>query len=390
MATAALPDVLSQYLRTCTPKQIAAIISNLPTFQTEGAATVTANASNSSMNSLATARAKKRKLTSDDKAGKPLRPLNSWMAFRSYYSPIFMKTQQKAISGLMTKMWKEDPFKAKWTVLAAAYSAIRDNVDKSDAPLDEFLRISAPYIGIIEPGAYLELLGWKTTKLEGDVGALVRVFTPDLNSFDASLRTSNLSVEDLADHCYEVGYITLEALNAIKTRSLSMAMKPAMTVAQPAAKKLKVAAPTPTSPPQEEAAVFQPAMGSGNDFDLARVAAMLQADNTLTTTAEFPQNNLAAEVEQIVGAAEMQVAAADGMLASDSSAQQPNANDHGASATMYQQYITAEPDYSTFHPDYPHNILAFNPLVGDPFDIYDITNSEEMLMRFLDPTVFNL
>ncbi|EON67657.1 hypothetical protein W97_06800 [Coniosporium apollinis CBS 100218] len=388
MATAALPDVLSQYLKTCTPKQIAAIISNLPAFQTEGAATVTANASNGSMNSLAPTKAKKRKLASDDKAGKPSRPLNSWMAFRSYYSPIFMKTQQKAISGLMTKMWKEDPFKAKWTVLASAYSAIRDNVAKSDAPLDEFLRISAPYIGIIEPVAYLEVLGWKITKLEADVTALVRVFTPDLNSFDASIRTSNLSVDDLADRCYEIGYIALENLNAIKTRSLSMAMNPAMTVAQPAVKKVK-AAPTQSSPPQEQPAIAQSAINSGNDFDFTTLGAIFQPGNASTTTAELPQ--VAAEVGHIVSVAETQLAAADGMMANDFSVQHPNANGHGASATVYQQQFTiAEPDYSSFHPDYDFGTPSFDPLVGDAFDIYDITNPEELLRNFLANSVFDL
>lgn len=58
------------------------------------------------------------------------RPLNSWMAFRAYYSPLFTSLQQKDISGALTEMWAADPFHAKWTIVAKAYSVIRDQVGK--------------------------------------------------------------------------------------------------------------------------------------------------------------------------------------------------------------------------------------------------------------------
>jgi hypothetical protein len=75
------------------------------------------------------------------------RPLNSWIAFRAYYSPIFTTFQQKDISGFLKRMWNADPFKAKWTIVAKAYSIIRDKVGKAQAPLDVFLQIVCPHIG---------------------------------------------------------------------------------------------------------------------------------------------------------------------------------------------------------------------------------------------------
>ena len=47
-----------------------------------------------------------------------------------YYSAMFTSLPQKEISGFLTFMWKVDPFKAKWSVLAKAYSIIRDHQGK--------------------------------------------------------------------------------------------------------------------------------------------------------------------------------------------------------------------------------------------------------------------
>jgi hypothetical protein len=79
------------------------------------------------------------------------RPLNSWMAFRAYYATIFTTFQQKNISGFLTRMWQEDPFKAKWAIVAKAYSIIRDKVGKAHAPLDIFLQTVCPHIGKPDP-----------------------------------------------------------------------------------------------------------------------------------------------------------------------------------------------------------------------------------------------
>lgn len=136
------------------------------------------------------------------------RPLNSWMAFRCFYAHIFAHWQQKEISGFLTRMWQSDPFKAKWTIVAKAYSIIRDQVGKDRAPLGEFLQIVCPLVGIISPADYLDMLGWM--KPHGGVTEMVRWFVPDMNQFGVQLRVTNISADDIVRHCREIGYIVNE------------------------------------------------------------------------------------------------------------------------------------------------------------------------------------
>ncbi|KAF2433000.1 hypothetical protein EJ08DRAFT_608333 [Tothia fuscella] len=148
------------------------------------------------------------------------RPLNSWMAYRCLYATIFFSYQQKEISGYLTLMWKEDPFKAKWTLVAKAYSIIRDQVGKALAPLDLFLQIVCPVVGIVMPAEYLDKLGWMKTGTE-----MVRRFVPDVNLFDAHLRTTNLSADDIVRHCQEAGYIASELkTNTVHASKASLTM----------------------------------------------------------------------------------------------------------------------------------------------------------------------
>ena len=123
-----------------------------------------------------------------------------------YYSPIFTNLQQKDKSGFLTYLWSTDPFKAKWTILAKAYSVIRDKVGKQGAPLDNFLAINGPFIGIVAAEDYLVMLGWEIgTDEEGQIN-LRRGQEIDLASIDYDLLTTNLSVQDIIQHSYKWGY----------------------------------------------------------------------------------------------------------------------------------------------------------------------------------------
>lgn len=121
---------------------------------------------------------------------------------------LFTHLQQKDISGFLTFLWQTDPFKAKWSILAKAYSVIRDHEGKEKAPLDGFLSINANFIGIIEPGSYLVMLGWQIAA-DGD-GQIVlrREFEVNVNSLDVHLLTTNASVNDVVRNSYLHGYIT--------------------------------------------------------------------------------------------------------------------------------------------------------------------------------------
>jgi len=48
-------------------------------------------------------------------------------------------------------------------ILAKAYSILRGNREKEDAPLDEYFHIAAPMIGVISPEEYPNMMGWQLT-----------------------------------------------------------------------------------------------------------------------------------------------------------------------------------------------------------------------------------
>jgi Mating-type protein MAT alpha 1 HMG-box len=134
-------------------------------------------------------------------AGRPAkRPLNSFMAFRAYYSPAFKNVQQKSISGFVNRIWSGDLAKAKWAIVAKAYSNIRDRVGKEKAPLDAFLAISCPAMGILPPETYFEKMGWS---ISGAGCEPTRLFEAEAASFDL---TTYFSVEDLVIYCENLGY----------------------------------------------------------------------------------------------------------------------------------------------------------------------------------------
>lgn len=120
---------------------------------------------------------------------------------------MFASLQQKDISGLLTSLWHADPFKSKWTLLAKAYSIIRDRQGKQDCPLDIFLIINAPFVGIVPPKEYMTTLGWELMDGEGDNCTLVRRYVPDLKSFNKNIVGTGQSVYDIVQHSYEQGYI---------------------------------------------------------------------------------------------------------------------------------------------------------------------------------------
>ena len=139
---------------------------------------------------------------------------------------MFTSLQQKEISGCLTYLWQTDPFKAKWSILAKAYSLIRDSIGKEKAPLDSYLAINGPFIGIVPPEQYLEMLGWKIVAGEDGGKLLRRDFDVDFDSLNQDLLTSNVSVNDIIEYTYATGYIAADEGNLIVPDN-----EPAMTMA---------------------------------------------------------------------------------------------------------------------------------------------------------------
>ncbi|KAH8171592.1 mating-type protein MAT alpha 1 HMG-box domain-containing protein [Sarocladium implicatum] len=96
---------------------------------------------------------------------KRTRPVNAFVAFRSYYVKIFPGVPQKARSGCLTKLWAAERFRNRWALLAKVYSFVRDEM-VGKTKLAYFLHLSCPLMGILAPNEYLGTLGWAMSRDE--------------------------------------------------------------------------------------------------------------------------------------------------------------------------------------------------------------------------------
>lgn len=87
---------------------------------------------------------------------------------------MFPETPQKFISGFLTALWGQDPYRARWALVAKVYSFIRDEIGKDRISLSDFLGIACPFMKITDPTIYLSTLGWHVQKLEGEDPRLVQ------------------------------------------------------------------------------------------------------------------------------------------------------------------------------------------------------------------------
>ena len=101
-------------------------------------------------------------------------------------------------------MWQTDPCKGKWSILAKSYSAIRDSQGKANAPLEKFLAINGPLIGVIEPAQYLEALSWEVA-VDEDGQTVMRRRNGTLSGEQL---ITNISVNDVIRNSYDKGYFT--------------------------------------------------------------------------------------------------------------------------------------------------------------------------------------
>lgn len=138
--------------------------------------------------------------------------------------------------------------------MAKAYSIIREHKSKAAAPLDVFLALTCPYIGIINRSEYLTVMGWEVVD-DGGV-RLERRFVPDIASFPDTILTTNSSAVDVVAFCYHSKYVTDDGTIAAgrnDAASLTMAAQPnpgviTPTISPDAAMDLHAAASPDFSP----------------------------------------------------------------------------------------------------------------------------------------------
>ena len=103
---------------------------------------------------------------------------------------------------------------------------IRDAQGKKNSPLDEFLKMTGPLIGIVPPNDYFSVLGWQMSFSADGQMVLARNQNINLASLNHDLLTTNLSVEDIVNVCYQNGYVVgdgITKLAAFGQSTLTMA-----------------------------------------------------------------------------------------------------------------------------------------------------------------------
>ncbi|KAL6797549.1 MAT1-1-1 [Trichoderma sp. SZMC 28013] len=144
------------------------------------------------------------------------RPLNAFMAFRSYYLRLFPEVQQKTASGFLTTLWNKDPFRNKWALIAKVYSFARDQLGRDKVSLSYFLNVSCPIMKIIEPSIYLSAFGWSveeeagTPKLLQNGNSIQPIDSDDYPNTEYDLLAAIISVGYLPDDSINL----MERMNA--------------------------------------------------------------------------------------------------------------------------------------------------------------------------------
>ncbi|KAK5998934.1 Mating-type protein MAT-1 [Cladobotryum mycophilum] len=150
------------------------------------------------------------------------RPLNAFMAFRSYYLKLFPDVQQKTASGFLTALWNKDPFRNKWALVAKVYSFVRDEIGRDKVSLSYFLGLSCPLMKITEPAVYLETFGWC---VEDDETGTSKLFQTETGT---TITETNLQLEgcpstenELLLAVINVGYFPDESPNLVERMNTS-------------------------------------------------------------------------------------------------------------------------------------------------------------------------
>lgn len=266
---------------------------------------------------------------------------------------MFTSLQQKDISSFLTYLWQADPFKAKWTILAKAYSIIRDDKGKENAPLDSFLAINAPHLGVIPPAEYFKMLGWKFSTNENNETALTRETTATIVNRD--LLTTNPSVGDIVQHCYTCGYVAGDG------DMLAVGDGSTMTMAT-------TAQPTEFSSDQ----LLAP-RADGTDHASASGPATLQ-------TTDAGNVAPAAVTEEGAVGRDFEEKLVESMLKDlDEKTEKVGVTDHAAQLgnNILGQVLLESGDEFPFNSQFdPHNSvdLHYDPFMGDPFNPFDMSD----------------
>ena len=281
---------------------------------------------------------------------------------------MFTGMQQKDISANVTNLWKHDPFKAKWSILAKAYSVIRDASGKENTPLDMFIAINGPYIGILASGCYLRTLGWELSNVDTQL-KLTRIFEVEIASLDEGLLTTNLSVDNIIAYSVDMGYVSA------KGSGLSMhPNEPSMVMASSSVQRFPTMANMDT---QQRGSTGTSIVAVGmSTTDATASNVNIGASNmglgtpATATTSATDDAWLDAELQEIVDEDQVEADFEDAAAPAD--------NDDISLMMLSSEFYALETEYpfnEEFQPDSP--TFEFDPYMGDPFNAYHIGDFTE-------------
>ncbi|EED13846.1 Mating-type protein MAT-1, putative [Talaromyces stipitatus ATCC 10500] len=256
---------------------------------------------------------------------KKLRPLNSFIAYRSFYSAIFPDITQKTKSGIIKDLWQADPYKAKWAILAKVYSTLRDDHGRN-VTLETFLNLTVPFIGLIQPNEYLAAMGCRVAFTDEQNYIIETISSPRTDISEAT----NYSVADVVDFCYTTGYVhadgTQHANQSATTSQLSFAAHSNGNIRT------------------DQAAIVLDNVNRVMPHNGQIVATQTQATTSELLRVRYPMQTQDEMVENI-----------------------------RAKIEELSQYNGGDPDmYAVFNPAV-QGFPVYDPFAHDPFDAYDIT-----------------
>nr|AGH03156.1 alpha box protein [Leptographium clavigerum] len=135
------------------------------------------------------------------------RPLNAFMAFRSFYNRMLPNMQQKERSGVLTALWNVDPYKNQWAIIAKVFSYLRGELGKDTVSLSSFLEHACAVLGIPPLDNYLEEQGFAL--LEDQMGKL------SLVKYDEAM--APVTVSSIPELAFEGGSGEKAKRNRVKT-----------------------------------------------------------------------------------------------------------------------------------------------------------------------------
>ncbi|CAN9177612.1 unnamed protein product [Alternaria alternata] len=139
---------------------------------------------------------------------KAKKALNAFVGFRCYYIsiPHFKSWPMKKLSNLIGLLWETDPNKSLWSLMTKAWSAIRDQIGKDRAPLDQFFSLICPHLNMPTPESYLAVLGWSVSINEEGDPTISHDGSSRSACVGAGLSDTALSVQDIIAYVQSMGY----------------------------------------------------------------------------------------------------------------------------------------------------------------------------------------